>query len=635
MRNERATPDEGILKNTAAPRLESRHTSWGPALAVLFLSALLLAAALLLQAAPASAASPAASFNAAWKDFHALLKDSRRNKYRDQWKRLESRFQDIYTADPSGPTAPKALYFTARTNEELAKRSMLKADFLTAVDYFLRVPAKFPGHSWSDDCLYRAAFIQQEHLNQKTAARETLTRCLKAYPKGDMRRRAEELLTQLGGDVPSAVSRTAKAPAKATVQARDHADEARDAAARDAPKPSVPGATELARVRYQSSDSYTRIVLDITDEVPYRYQILDPVPDKHLPYRLYVDLEGAAVGPAVAGDISIADGILRRVRTGQNKPGTARVVLDFQDFQKYQIFALENPFRLVIDVSAPEDDAKASQVAAASVGGPRRSASSAARSARPAKKPEPYKLPAGSKSQVGDLVEQLGLTVHTIMIDPGHGGKDPGAIGYGKLREKDVNLRFAKVLGAHLKKQGFEVLYTRTDDTFIPLEERTAMANVRKADLFISVHCNAHRDRSMRGFETYYLNLARSKDAVRVAARENAVTTKRISDLQFILTDLMLNSKMKESKDLASSVHDCTVDDIGKHYSFIDHGVRTAPFYVLMGAKMPSILVELGYITNKTEAGRLNSKSYLERQAAALTRGVLAYKRQIERFASL
>jgi N-acetylmuramoyl-L-alanine amidase len=161
------------------------------------------------------------------------------------------------------------------------------------------------------------------------------------------------------------------------------------------------------------------------------------------------------------------------------------------------------------------------------------------------------------------------------------------------------------------------------------------MANVRKADLFVSIHCNAHKSTRLNGLETYYLDLAKSEDAVRVAARENAVSAKHISDLQYILTDLMLNSKINESKDLATNVHKSLIQAIRSKYKMRDHGVRSAPFYVLMGAKMPSILVELGYITNQEEARRMKTDAYLRRKAAGLVKGIVAYKQQIERFASL
>jgi N-acetylmuramoyl-L-alanine amidase len=163
------------------------------------------------------------------------------------------------------------------------------------------------------------------------------------------------------------------------------------------------------------------------------------------------------------------------------------------------------------------------------------------------------------------------------------------------------------------------------------------MANVKKADLFLSVHINANRSSKIHGFETYYLNLARSASAVRVAARENAVSEKRISDLQFILTDLMLNSKMQESKDLAELIQGNVIGTVkGKYgYPTRDNGVRSAPFYVLMGAKMPSVLMELGYCTNDAEARRLKSDNYLNRMADGIVAGVVAYKKKINRYASM
>jgi N-acetylmuramoyl-L-alanine amidase len=228
-------------------------------------------------------------------------------------------------------------------------------------------------------------------------------------------------------------------------------------------------------------------------------------------------------------------------------------------------------------------------------------------------------------------VEQLGLSVRTIMVDAGHGGKDPGARGFG-LQEKDVNLRMALILGKALKAKGFRVLYTRTTDDFLPLEERTSMANAKKADLFLSVHCNALSDASMHGFETYSLNLAKTPDAVRVAARENSVSDKNISDLQMILTDLMLTSKIKESVALARGVHKSGLGALRSRWNVADNGTREAPFYVLMGAKMPAVLMEIGYITNKTEAARLAGDAYLKALAGGIAEGIVAYKQQIERY---
>ncbi len=225
-----------------------------------------------------------------------------------------------------------------------------------------------------------------------------------------------------------------------------------------------------------------------------------------------------------------------------------------------------------------------------------------------------------------DLLSQLGLTVETIMIDAGHGGKDPGAQA-NKITEKNTALKMALLLGDELKKKGFTVIYTRKNNIFIPLEKRAQMSNEKKADLFISIHCNANNSSKVNGFETYYLSPAKSNDAVTVAARENGISTKEISDLQYILADLMLDSKLKESRQLASYTHKGTLARLKKAgFTHKDNGVRAAPFYVLMGARMPAVLVELGYITNDDDAKRIKSDKFLQRVAEGLTQGIINYK---------
>jgi N-acetylmuramoyl-L-alanine amidase len=221
------------------------------------------------------------------------------------------------------------------------------------------------------------------------------------------------------------------------------------------------------------------------------------------------------------------------------------------------------------------------------------------------------------------------LGISRVVIDPGHGGKDRGATGVGGFIEKDLTLRFSRKLADSLKKKlGLEVILTRTDDVFIPLEERTAIANTKAADLFISVHANAHRDQKLTGLETYFLNLATDAEAMRVAALENATTTRNMSDLQLILNDLMLNSKISESSRLAGEVHRRTVRRLKQRFRGIrDLGVKQAPFYVLIGANMPSILIELGFITNKMEARRLKNSRYLRQLTDGIVEGIKEYSK--------
>ncbi|QGY39330.1 AMIN domain-containing protein [Pseudodesulfovibrio cashew] len=578
----------------------------------------LILAASLLAASPVLAQSARSYFLVGHSDFHALLKNAKKRKYRSSWEAVEKNFSRCLKQDPDGPFAPKALYYIGRVHEELGVQSGLKSDFRRAADYFGRVVSRYPRHGWADDCLYRRADIYARRLKEYGNARRDLAKIIVEFPKSDMHAKAKTYLRRLG-KYNQAIAEAKGGDSGATV----------NAAPAKKPKPSPKtspkdpsGLAHLDMVRYRSSDDYTRVVLELDDRVKYRYQVLDPNPKVNRPHRLYIDLQGSRLGNDVTASTQVSDGILRSIRTGQYTSDTTRVVLDFLSMREYKIFPLENPFRIVIDVYSPGEGTPAPTAMAA------KPKSEPVRSAKDSK----YRPPKGSKAQSGDLLEQLGLTVRTIMIDAGHGGKDPGAVANG-LREKDINLRFAKLLGGKLKAKGFHVLYTRSTDTFIRLEQRTAMANVKKADLFISVHCNANRNHSVNGLETYSLNLAKSKDAVRIAARENAVDPRSISDLQFILTDLMVSSKIKESRDLAKDVQVSTVSRVRKKWSLKSQGTREAPFYVLMGAKMPSVLVELGYITNKREASRLKSQAYLEYLAQGIVEGVKAYKGKIERYA--
>ncbi|MDR0826911.1 MAG: N-acetylmuramoyl-L-alanine amidase [Desulfovibrio sp.] len=262
-------------------------------------------------------------------------------------------------------------------------------------------------------------------------------------------------------------------------------------------------------------------------------------------------------------------------------------------------------------------------------------AASSARKAKPAaqkpaaaqKQPPPPVSDADQKTNA--VLKQLGLTVQTIMIDAGHGGKDPGAQAFG-LTEKNFTLDMARRVGDSLRKKGFTVIFTRSGNNYLSLQERPDAANAKKADLFISIHANANPNPARRGLETYYLSEAKSNDAVTVAARENGVPVQEISDLQFILTDLMLSSKVKESRHLAECAHKGILGSLRKaRVSVLDNGVRAAPFYVLVGARMPAILVEFGYISNKDDAANLKRDSYLQKQSDGLAEGILQYKKEL------
>jgi N-acetylmuramoyl-L-alanine amidase len=243
--------------------------------------------------------------------------------------------------------------------------------------------------------------------------------------------------------------------------------------------------------------------------------------------------------------------------------------------------------------------------------------------------PEP---PSANRAGSYSLARQLGLGARRIVIDAGHGGHDPGTIGRGGLEEKDlvldVALRLAEMVRSEL---GAEVLLTRSTDVFVPLEERTAVANSRAADLFLSIHANSSRNPKARGIETYFLSFARNAHAEAVAARENAISPATIKDLQNLVKAITLNSKIDESRDFAAAVQDGLVSGARAHHPVPDRGVHTAPFYVLIGANMPAVLAEIAFVSNPEDEKRLRTPEYRAVLARSLLSGVRRYLESLNR----
>lgn len=342
-------------------------------------------------------------------------------------------------------------------------------------------------------------------------------------------------------------------------------------------------------IRSSSNDNHARIVVDLDGPIKYTASRLSD------PDRLYFDLKDCTLSGNVKASIPLSNGIIKAVRTSQFNRGTVRVVLDILDLESFSSFILQEPNRLVIDVYSKNS-----------------------RISRKKKSTE-------NKKSIG---------IRRVVIDPGHGGKDPGAIGPGGLREKDIVLDIAKRLGKILREdKGLEVIYTRDKDLFVPLNERTEIANSKGADLFISIHVNASRRRSARGIETYFLNWTNNKEASRVAARENRISYKKMQkvqgDLQMILLSLARDNKQKQSKELAFSIQNSMVSSLKKNYSRVeDHKVKWALFYVLIGAQMPSVLVETSFISNHEEEKRLSTAKYRGRIAEAIAIGISDYIRK-------
>jgi N-acetylmuramoyl-L-alanine amidase len=336
-------------------------------------------------------------------------------------------------------------------------------------------------------------------------------------------------------------------------------------------------------IRYWSSENSTRIVIDLAGSVEFsRNRLSDPE-------RLYFDIKNASIAKDIKTSLPIGDGILKTLRASQFDPVTVRIVLDIEEISEYKAFLVENPSRLVVDVYGK-----------------------------------------AWKTETPDL----SLAKRRIVIDPGHGGHDPGAVGPNKLYEKDVVLDIALKLRKILTEDPLnEVCLTREKDVFIPLEERTAIANKKNADFFVSIHANASPRRQARGIETYLLNWTDDDEANRVAARENAISLKKMKALnrqmdivEVIKSDLLRENKRDESIKLANYIQRSLVSNLDGTYENVpDLGVKQALFYVLFGAKMPSVLVEVSFISNPDEERLLSQDSYRTELAKSIAEGLNTY----------
>ena len=376
-----------------------------------------------------------------------------------------------------------------------------------------------------------------------------------------------------------------------------------------------------------------RITLELDREVAYHEERLAG------PNRLFFDLKNVQLTPALTDKVlSYGSDVVNKIRVGRHPDNTVRVVLDFQDVSKYSVFTLYSPFRLVIDA----ERLVARTVATPTVVAPLATenapppapapplARSSSNSVLVIPSPSPA-IPEANAAGGFSIARQLGLSVSRIVIDPGHGGHDPGTIAKG-LTEATLTLDIALRLERLLQKEpGVEVVLTRRTDVYIPLEERTAIANRQSADLFLSIHANSSRSDTAGGVETYFLSFASSPEAEAIAARENSASEREMHQLPDIIKAISLNNKLDESRDLANMVQDALVSNLKKTNKEVrSRGVKKAPFVVLIGAAMPSVLAEISFITNKQELQLLKTAAYKDKIAQALYNAVLRYRRSLK-----
>ncbi|MCP3875625.1 MAG: AMIN domain-containing protein [Desulfobacteraceae bacterium] len=533
--------------------------------------------------------------------YKKLRHSSYKQNKASEWIKCISKYEIIYRHHPKSSWAPAGMYKAAQLYVNLSKLSDKKTYKIKAVDLLVRIRNRYPRSAYASRA---KSFLKS--INTRPTAYTKQVKHIKAKKRLTKNTRLIRLFNAKHEESITKEPKTSPPIYPKNV-----------VSGTSSKKKIGKGDARITDLRFWSNPEYTRIVVNAEGERDYSHRLLKKDPDIDKPFqRLYIDIEQTKLGKGVAEHTPINDNLLKQARAGQYLPHTVRVVVDIKSFENYKIFSLKDPFRIVIDVWGKGANGGYSQSD---------QKTAATKETTP---PEKTKQFTTDNLKSSDIARQLALGVRRIVIDPGHGGSDPGAPGwYKNVWEKDIVLKIAKKLAVTLRDRlKCTVLLTRSSDRKLSLEERTAIANTKRADLFISLHCNAAKNKRLNGIETYILNLATDDQAIAVAARENATSEKNISDLEYILSDLMKHAKIEESTRLANLVHGSYVNGMKKKYSGINNlGVKQAPFYVLLGARMPSILIETNFLSNKTECKRLMSDSYQNQICTTITNGVEKY----------
>jgi N-acetylmuramoyl-L-alanine amidase len=540
-------------------------------------------------------------------------------------------FREVYRLNPASSKAPVALAAVAELDQEMGRAFSSHEYLQSSAQAYKFLISQYPRNPIARDALYSLGELYRLDLEDPEAARETFQTFLQQYPRSAKAAEARKGLKEIDQE-----GRAAEEPAWAASASRQQRSDI---------------ASQVTALRRWVGPNYTRIVIGLEGDAKFdSTRLADPD-------RIVLDLSNTRLSSDLVHKIfPVEDGYLHQIRVAQFKPTVTRVVLDVEKIEDYSIFTLPNPFRLIIDIHGKPQ--KSRSLASLTTPPPPRAskaenATALSAAPRPVTRPgapEPSAASPGAEAEKetttagneGDeavlstrptetgartLTRVLGLKIGRVVIDPGHGGHDTGTIGPTGLREKDVVLDVALRLKKLLARNaGSSVVLTRSDDTFVPLEERTAVANEKAADLFISIHANASRDRSARGVETYYLNLTSSSEALEVAARENATSQESVHQLQDLIKKIAMTEKIEESQEFARLVQHQVHDSLTKAGSVQrDRGLKKAPFVVLIGANMPSVLAEISFLTNPRDERLLRRSEHRQKIAEALYLGIARY----------
>ena len=507
--------------------------------------------------------------------------------------------------------AEAALYETPQSDRQ-------RTDYLKVIRAYERVYLITPHTAWADNALTSIARLYEEMKDAKNAVK-TLRFLLTDYPQTPFRDVAERDIARL------------TRPNDGDLVPRGDA---------------VPKTTSsIENIRFWEQDQSIRVAVDLDGDVKFESG------EAKSPDRYFIDIRPARLNSLLLGREWVVNSkLIQRIRVAQYEASTVRIVLDGATLKNVTTSNLKDPSRIVMDVApvidapvptvitrtTPSPSSTAADSAPALLSAntqpptafsePPRTASTAPAATSAAPRAEAARVNPAKPATTGDrsLIRSLGLKLSRVVIDAGHGGYDVGSIGPTGFTEKELVLDVAKRLKALIESEmGAEVVMTRDSDEFVPLESRTEMANSEKADLFISIHANSSTAKSVRGVETFFLNLnTQSRDALATAARENAASEKKIHELQDILQKIVLNAKTDESRELAEHIQ---LAMSKRRYAGTNRGVKQAPFVVLIGATMPSVLAEVSFITNPEEERRLKTSEYRQQIAEALFKGIKSY----------
>jgi N-acetylmuramoyl-L-alanine amidase len=586
-------------------------------------------------------------------------------------------FSSLTVGTLSAATPPvRAMYNDAFAREQTVRTALAADDappstldgIHAVIARYEAVVRRYPTSGYSDNAIWQAArlaldaFTKFSQPRDKELAIRLFRRLAANYPT-----------SHLASQVPDELARLGAVPAAPAVPSAPAADfdlaPARRLVERMGAPPAVTnGIATIREIRRAVLSDAVRIVIELDGEVSFRQ---DRIPN---PSRVFVDLPGTRAAPLLIDQTLRFEGdsdVVRQVRIGRHPNNTTRVVLDAEGVSSYSVYPLYEPYRLVIDCvrspgaprpppakprasvvpaplsgralpswlrSAPTNTSQHSvalaEARAPAPEMPPPSAVLAPPMHKPAEPPAPPPVRNGSGNY--SIARQLGLSVSRIVIDPGHGGHDPGARARGVNEAElvlDVALRLEKLFD---KVNGVEVILTRRTDDFIALQERTAIANREGADLFLSIHANASTSPQARGVESYFLNFASNLSAAAVAARENAASGQTMGALPDIVKAIALNNKLDESRDFATHVQHAMIDRLrSSNKTLKDLGVKQAPFVVLIGAAMPSVLAEISFVTNPQEAKLLKGNAYRQRIAEALFEAIRKYQTSLNKMSTV